>query len=370
MKIPTKKGKVLLLGLTLFSFACKTPPVPSEVDRTEVLEQALWRAGASLYAQEEYALFRTRLTSAKRKLGQEKAKFGWFRNYESIRSEYRDLVDQGAALLAEIENQKASASKSVAGEALSLKTRVDRLKSMTGYFNENSAVRKNLIQADIKLAEVDILLRKEQFETVQTTLANCRLFIEKAEEATAAVLSRYLEEDQLDKWKKWTDETIGESRKKGIVVVIVNKLERKLTVYRKGEALASYDIGLGRYGLSDKLYAGDDATPEGKYQIIRKYPTSIYSKALLINYPNEEDKKAFAAAKKSGLVPGQADIGGAIEIHGGGKDSLTKGCVGLEDRDMDEVYRLTETGTPVTIVGALSVEDSILAEIKKFRKDE
>jgi hypothetical protein len=35
---------------------------------------------------------------------------------------------------------------------------------------------------------------------------------------------------------------------------------------------------------------------------------------------------------------------------------------------MDDVYRLAEVGTPVTIVGALSVENSILAEIKAFEK--
>jgi hypothetical protein len=35
---------------------------------------------------------------------------------------------------------------------------------------------------------------------------------------------------------------------------------------------------------------------------------------------------------------------------------------------MDDVYRLAEVGTLVTIVGALSVENSILAEIKGFEK--
>lgn len=370
MRNPTKKGGVLLLALTFFSLACQTPPVPSEVAGTEALEQTLWKAGASIYVQEEYTLYQARLKAAKKRLGQEKAKFGWLRNFDALRSEYGDLLSQGAGLLAQIQKLKISASESVADEAQSLKARIDRLKSMTGYFNENSDVRKNLVQADIKLAEGDILFRKEQFESVRATLATCRLFLQQAERAMAAVLSRYLDEGQLEKWKRWVDETVAQSRKRAIVVIIVNKLERKLTIIKKGEFVASYVIGLGRFGLSDKLYAGDDATPEGKYQIVKKIPGGPFSKALLINYPNDEDKKIFAAAKKNGRIPAQAGIGGAIEIHGGGKDSLTKGCVGLEDRDMDEVYRLTETGTPVTIVGAVSVENSILAEIKKFRKDE
>jgi hypothetical protein len=90
---------------------------------------------------------------------------------------------------------------------------------------------------------------------------------------------------------------------------------------------------------------------------------------VLINYPNDEDQKAFAMAKKDGRVPARAAIGGAIEIHGGGKDSLTEGCVGLENKDMDEIFNLVRIGTPVTILGAVSVENSILAEIKKFDKN-
>ena len=72
--------------------------------------------------------------------------------------------------------------------------------------------------------------------------------------------------------------------------------------------------------------------------------------------------------KKTDKSLAEAGIGGFIEIHGGGKDNLTKGCVGLENKDMDHVYGLTEVGTPVTIVGAVSVENTILAEIKEVRK--
>ena len=88
---------------------------------------------------------------------------------------------------------------------------------------------------------------------------------------------------------------------------------------------ASYDIGLGRFGLSDKMYSGDEATPEGRYKIIRKFPNSTFYKALLIDYPNEEDRESFARGKRAGTIPVKAGIGGEIEIHGGGKDSLTRG---------------------------------------------
>jgi hypothetical protein len=37
---------------------------------------------------------------------------------------------------------------------------------------------------------------------------------------------------------------------------------------------------------------------------------------------------------------------------------------------MDEVYKWAEVGTAVTIVGAVSIENTILAEIKKFEKND
>jgi L,D-peptidoglycan transpeptidase YkuD (ErfK/YbiS/YcfS/YnhG family) len=368
LKKRTRKSKILLLGLFLFYFACKTRPPPSEAAEAEALEQALWRAGASVFAQEEYDLYREGLKTVKAKLAREKAKFGWFRNYGPIQSEYQDLLKTGTDVLKAIENKKAAKSKALEERSDSLKSRVERLKNMTLFFNESGAVRKNLSQAEIKLVQADLLLGKEQFESAGDILESGSRYLGQAEQAIASLLDRYLDKSQLEKWKTWADESIAESQRRGVVVILVNKLERKLILYKKGRIVGSYDIGLGRFGLSDKLFSGDEATPEGRYQVIKKIPGGPFYKALLINYPNEEDKKAFALAKKNGHVPSQVGIGGSIEIHGGGKDSLTKGCVGLEDHDMDAVYRLAEVGTLVTIVGALSVENSILAEIKAFEK--
>ncbi len=98
-----------------------------------------------------------------------------------------------------------------------------------------------------------------------------------------------------------------------------------MIVYKKGVAVAEFDVGLGFNGLSDKLHSGDDATPEGRYRITKKNTASRFYKALLINYPNEEDRRRFAAAKQKREIPYWVGIGGLVEIHGGGEDSLTTG---------------------------------------------
>lgn len=342
--------------------------MPPEAGEADVLDQALRRAGVTLFAEKQYAEFRSSLKSGQRDLAREKAKFGWFRNYGPVRAEFKRIHQSGAVLLDKIEKMKSGRARILA-EAWDVSAeRVRQLKRMTDYFNENGEVRKNLTQAEISLAEARLLIKKEDYEKSRNLLETSERHIRLAAQSAAAVLNRYLNEEQLRRWQAWAAETVSESKSKGIIAIVVFKLERKLHIYRGGVLVGSYDIGLGRFGLSDKLYSGDEATPEGKYRIVKKYPNSEFYKALLINYPNDEDMAAYASAKKNGKIPAEAGIGGFIELHGGGKDSLTKGCVGLENIDMDHVYGLTEVGTPVTIVGAVSVENSILADLKKFEE--
>ena len=369
MKAPITATGSLLLGLLFGTFACSTPPAPPEVQQARRLDEDLRRAGVSFYAPQDYDQFHSRLKNCLDKVAAEKAKFGWLRNYAPISEDFRSLLTQGGVLLKHTRSFKAAKTEAFQARAQALIDRVERLKRMTGFFNENGPVRKNLAQADIKLADAGQLLNKEEYAAGNRDLADGEFYVRAAEQAIADVLSRYLDSNELAKWKRWAQESIDESRLNGSVVFLVSKLERRLTIYKAGAAIATYEIGLGRFGLSDKLYAGDEATPEGKYKIVQKFPVSEFYKALLINYPNEDDKRSFAEAWAKGLIPGQAGIGGAIEIHGGGKDSLTKGCVGMENRDMDRLYDYARVGTAVTIVGAVSIENSILAEIVKFEKN-
>ncbi|MBN2408779.1 MAG: L,D-transpeptidase, partial [Candidatus Aminicenantes bacterium] len=189
--------------------------------------------------------------------------------------------------------------------------------------------------------------------------------IRQAEDALFSILARYADENQVALWRKWADETAAESRRKGTTAILVNKLDRTLTLLKKGRAVAVYEIGLGKYGLTHKLFAGDEATPEGRYKVVKKNAKSRYHKALLIDYPNEADRKRFSLAKKKGLIPVRASIGGLIEIHGGGNDFLTNGCVGVENAVMDKIFLEVAVGTPVTIIGSMESAQNLLAGLRK-----
>jgi murein L,D-transpeptidase YafK len=113
--------------------------------------------------------------------------------------------------------------------------------------------------------------------------------------------------------------------------------------------------------------AGDRATPEGRYRVLKKRPASKFYRALLIDYPNAEDEQRFRDAKRHGLIASSAGIGGLIEIHGGGIAGMTYGCVALENPAMSELFSLVGEGTPVTIVGALDGENAVARALREYR---
>ncbi len=369
MKARAGSTVALLASLLVLAFGCRTAPVPPEVEEAVRLDKNLWRAGASFFAADEFRLYRDELRRMTVKTDHERARFGPFRDFRTIEEESRALAARGRDLLERVRILEDSRRESLLRETDILKERVSRLHGMTRYFNGESEVRSALAQAEIKLAETDLLVQQERFEGVEKRIGETASFVEKAEILITDLLERYLDPAVQKTWTRWADEAAARSRQEGTTVFLIGKLERALIVLRGGKESSRFDIGLGKNGLSDKVYQGDEATPEGHYRIIKKYPESPFYKALLIDYPREEDVNAFAAARKNKQVPaGARDAGGAIEIHGGGKGSITKGCVGLDNKDMDEVYRAAAVGTPVTIVGMLSVEESILGEIKKFKK--
>ena len=140
-----------------------------------------------------------------------------------------------------------------------------------------------------------------------------------------------------------------------------------MTWYRGGREVRSYDAGLGFRFLSAKLYSGDQATPEGSYRVVRKLPYSKYFRALLIDYPNGADRRRFNRARQQGQVPKGGAIGGQIEIHGGGREGMTEGCVALDNSELAELYEQIEIDTPVLIIGTTDHDNPIAAALARLR---
>ena len=134
--------------------------------------------------------------------------------------------------------------------------------------------------------------------------------------------------------------------------VVVEKSERRLTLYYRGVAVRKYRVALGRNPVGDKVSIGDYRTPEGVYWIIGRNPFSKFYKSLEISYP---DSAHEARAARLGVNPG-----GNIMIHGlpphqaklGASHVLvdwTEGCIALTNVEIDEMWRAVELGAIIHI---------------------
>lgn len=314
--------KTAVIVLAVLSFGCKSAPVPPEVLEADIQEQDLWRAGASLFAGQEHAAYLQSLKSARRTLDAENLKLGWFRDYRRVRLDFEAALSAGKALKSKVQSLVALKTSSLAEAAGAVRRKLQTLDGLTLSLVERGKARAQLTRASILLTEADALTKQAKFDEAASKLDAASGLAAEAEQTVVSYIARYLDPAQVRAWKKAADETIAESRKRGVTVLIVSKLERRLAVYKNGSVIRTYEVGLGFNGLADKRHSGDNATPEGRYRVIRKIPSSQYYKALLINYPNEDDRSWFAQEKAKGNIPRSVSIGGDVEIHGGGQDSL------------------------------------------------
>ena len=133
--------------------------------------------------------------------------------------------------------------------------------------------------------------------------------------------------------------------------IVVEKTQRKMSVYSHGTLQKTYKVALGGDPIGHKQKEGDGRTPEGRYTINDKNPKSQYHKNLGVSYPNVADR---ARAKAAGYPPG-----GDIKIHGleagmvGSAHTLydwTEGCIAVTNEEIDELFAHVPTGTPILIL--------------------
>lgn len=201
----------------------------------------------------------------------------------------------------------------------------------------------------------------------QAEVANARLAGQHALDAGADVyalneFNRYSssmnDSASLSRWNRLVQTAIQQSAREHRLVLVVNKYRHSLTAYKSGYLVAEYRVDLGSNALVRKRLQGDAATPEGTYHVTKKLGSgeSKYDKALMINYPNTEDYRAFRLLQKRSCKP--LRIGGGIGFQGGGgrgKD-WTLGSIALENEAIDELFPYVAVGTPVVIVANETVQ--------------
>lgn len=284
----------------------------------------------------------------------QEVRFLLLRDFRKARVAF-DLAEAKARRAAEeAERRKKEAREQSAASLAQAERNVALAEDVADQMHLGPYERRLLHRARTMLAEAAILHQAEEY-----ALASDRS--RAAEEAAAQVgsraaeaASRFLDRGLLAKWRAMVAATVAWSGESGAPAIVVVKDRNTLTLYDGGKPVKTYRVDLGYRSVSDKLRAGDAATPEGRYRIVARKPRSTYYKALLLDYPNEEDRAEFERLRRRGHLPRGAMPGGLIEIHGEGgrgKD-WTRGCLALSNRDMDDLFGRVGVGTPVTIVGS------------------
>jgi len=279
----------------------------------------------------------------------------WERNPGRVEAAWGRVLASAHGALSEVQGRKRSAERR--WRALVEPTRA-AVHQAQAEADEAGVGRREISAAKQAALKWDLAERYASAGAYDRALVEAeqvRTFTAVVREGFVALHARYSEDRQLERWRALVRESIAESRSNRSTLFVVDKLKRRLHVYRSGIRTASYRAELGVKGLKQKLYAGDQATPEGRYRVsvVRGPGRTKYYKALLIDYPNSQDRARYAFGVRSGQVPRRAGIGSLIEIHGEGGQGRdwTDGCVALANDDMDRVFALASIGTPVTIVG-------------------
>jgi hypothetical protein len=223
------------------------------------------------------------------------------------------------------------------------------------------------VETRLRRAQVALDEARRLFDASEYTIAT-----ERAREAadlagelpaeTKALFARFSDPVNLQRWREWARAGIQEARRTGKPALIVDKRAQMAVLWTRSGPARGFEVELGYNGLARKLRSGDGATPEGLYRVLKKKGrgNTKYYKALLLDYPNAEDKRRFREAKANGEVDAGISIGSLIEVHGdGGRGTnWTDGCVAVENGDMDYLFEKLVVGSPVVIVGSYeSIED-------------
>jgi len=338
------------------------PPVAAMKMAREALHLAQ-KSEAEVYAEEVYRQASQAYDSAMECWAQENERFFLFRNYSRLDGWIAEAIDKATEARELSGNRSKSADTRVKKGVVDLEKQVALYNRYFKRMPLPASVTKAHNKGVLKLSEAKFAWQNKRFTEADKHFQQAKDLVESSNDKAERLVRDWF--GGHGQWQKQAETAVKLSRG-GKKVILVDKLAHRCMVYQNGKVVRTYEVELGMNWMGDKQRKGDKATPEGIYRITQKKDgarTTFY-KALLINYPNDEDRSRFAAAKRNGSLPAKADIGGLIELHGlGGKGvDWTDGCVALKNDDMDSLYRLVAVGTPVVIVGSLSPLNEILAK--------
>jgi hypothetical protein len=335
----------------------------------EAAREALMQARATQAERYAASLWEQAQRSWNQALAQwQKANQRWWawQQYTQVQAVARQAEQQAWAAARRAEQVRDSLHQQSTQLLHELTPRLDSLSQWLEALPYRSAWNQQLQEAQTHYRTARKALENGDLWGAAGQAAEAHQRLNELEQQVRDYVQHYLK--ALPTWQQWVEEARREARRSGSLLLVVEKIARRCYVYRGAQHIATFTVELGPNWMGPKLYAGDRATPEGRYRVIRKLGPgeTRYYRALLLDYPNAADRTRFDQARREGRLPPNARIGGLIEIHGEGGRGVdwTEGCVALRNEEMRQLFELVPVGTPVVIVGALEPPGWLTSRLK------
>src|SRR6185295_7207727 len=130
--------------------------------------------------------------------------------------------------------------------------------------------RRRLSSARAGVTAAGLHSREERFEEAERSATRAQEDLRLALLGVGKLSSRYADGEQLERWRRWSAETIAWSKSHRAPAIVINKERNLLELYDRGRLAGAWPADMGTNNTSDKRHAGDGATPEGRYHIVAK----------------------------------------------------------------------------------------------------
>lgn len=353
-----------LVGLLSMSLAGCVETVPDElVEALESIDRDLVTMRASDVTPEAYSRFSRQWLALRARVQSEENIVRWPWEDNELETDLETLQIEGTQLVADV-NSRLQAQRTAAETKLAkVEQRLRLLNTRVGDIGSRVVLGEHPIETEVLVKQARLFLEQGQFEHAIRASENAGKILLTQTALLTNELGRYADDDLIAAWRESAQRTIDWSRTHRAQVIVISKADRILTLYKNGRKILTYPIRLGSRGIRAKQHYGDGATPEGEYRIQRKRGPgqTPYFRAMILDYPNADDRRRFEEAQKAGLIPRSHHMAGLIQLHGiaQGITDQPYGSIVLDNPQIAMLFDHVAVGTPVNIVGALEAHNSI-----------
>ena len=356
--------RFILVVLLSMSVGGCVETVPEElVEAIESLDRDLRTLRAYDVTPEDYSKFSRQWIALNNRIRSEENIVRWPWEDNELETDLEALQVEGRQLMSEVTSRIQDQRTTAETKLAKIEQRLRLLNTRVGDIGSRVVLGEHPVETEVHVKQARLFLEQGQYEhSIQASERAGKILLTQTALLTNE-LGRYADDDLIATWRESAQRTIDWSRTNRAQAIVVSKADRVLTLYRNGRKVLTYPIRLGSRGIRAKQHYGDGATPEGEYRIQRKRGPgqTPYFRALILDYPNVDDRRRFEEAQKAGLIPKSQHMPGLIQLHGiaQGISDQPYGSIVLDNPQIAQLFAQVAVGTPVNIVGALESQNSI-----------